>query len=355
MQNPTNSPSDQNKLQASPDAEAIDITFPPHPPQLLPHEPTYIEWHELTIWPGLLNLDNTFTNIGESHFEYPCDTPALANTVMPDTPALANTVMQEPAPSTHITEARPVATPTTPTKRIHGCTGKAQRFLKPEERPTWNCYRCNQCGFTDKRPGVVTNHIKYRADHDAWTVGASWVGDDNIKLARGFIAGEPIMVRLKRLEDNCEQRSILKREAEEKRALQRNNEITNYGPIGLDPDWELFHLGGGCRIQILVQARSVFGRGLPELRGVAEDILKEVIEPDAVLRWFMPQVAPGAQREVRIEVLERVRVNAWSDGLRQEGVSAAAVVGGEAVEHWEVGEYLGGLATVMDAELLGVV
>ncbi|KAF8419091.1 hypothetical protein EV426DRAFT_712600 [Tirmania nivea] len=46
---------------------------------------------------------------------------------------------------------------------------------------------------------------------------------------------------------------------------------------------------------------------------------------------------------------------AWSDGSRQEEVTAAAVVGGDAAEEWEEGGYLGPPATVMDAEKLGVV
>jgi len=85
-------------------------------------------------------------------------------------------------------------------------TGKTPQCIQPHERPTWNCFRCDQCGLTNKLPGPLTNHIKGRNDHDPWTVGASWVGDANVKAARGFISGEPIMVRLQRLERQCEQR-----------------------------------------------------------------------------------------------------------------------------------------------------
>ncbi|KAF8417959.1 hypothetical protein EV426DRAFT_710166 [Tirmania nivea] len=101
-------------------------------------------------------------------------------------------------------------------------------------------------------------------------------------------------------------------------------------------------------------AASVYGRALPELRVSAEKILREVVEPDAVLCWMSGN--GGARgREICTRELKAEEVTGWSDGSRQEEVAAAAVVGGEASEQWEEGVYLGSLATVMDAEMLGVV
>ncbi|KAF8416439.1 hypothetical protein EV426DRAFT_721797 [Tirmania nivea] len=100
-------------------------------------------------------------------------------------------------------------------------------------------------------------------------------------------------------------------------------------------------------------AALVYGRALPALRETAEGILEGVLEPDAVLHW-MSGGDETVGREVDIAELDAGEVTAWSDGSRQEGVAAVAAVGGEAGEEWE-GVYLGSLATVMDAEMLGVV
>ncbi|KAF8419539.1 hypothetical protein EV426DRAFT_709746 [Tirmania nivea] len=68
-----------------------------------------------------------------------------------------------------------------------------------QKRPTWNCYRCDECGYTSTRCGQVSLHIRNRPDHDPQRVSASWVGDHNVKLARGFISGEIYMTRLQRV------------------------------------------------------------------------------------------------------------------------------------------------------------
>ncbi|KAF8427074.1 hypothetical protein EV426DRAFT_686742 [Tirmania nivea] len=101
-------------------------------------------------------------------------------------------------------------------------------------------------------------------------------------------------------------------------------------------------------------AASVYRRALPELREIAEGILKEVVEPDAVLHW-MSGSGESMGREGCIAELNTEEVAAWSDGSRQEGVTAAAAVEGGAGGSWEDGVYLGSLAMVMDAEMLGVI
>ena len=220
MSNPGDTPSDPNQPQTPQYAEARNFTHFPCPELFelcndnLSLHPQYADWplHPEQIDnanPHLLQADDPSMPIDPTLLVTPGDTPAPADHIM-----------QEQVSPTHTTVAPPIAEPKP--KRVHGCTGKTPKFLKPEERPQWNCYRCDQCGFTDKKPGIVTNHIKYRDHHDAWTVGASWVGDDSVKLARGFISGEPIMVRLQRLERECEERKLVKRKREDERAEERN-------------------------------------------------------------------------------------------------------------------------------------
>jgi len=88
----------------------------------------------------------------------------------------------------------------------------------------------------------------------------------------------------------------------------------------------------------------VYGRHLPELREKAELSLREVIEEDAELRWIGGDILAG--RKVTIEELDEDVVEEWSDGSRIHGRVAAAVR--------ETGEYLGTMATVAEAEELGV-
>jgi len=86
-------------------------------------------------------------------------------------------------------------------------------------------------------------------------------------------------------------------------------------------------------------AASVYGRDLPELRAIAESILREWIEE---LRWMEGSL--GA-RMVRVEELDKDRVEEWTDGSRIEGRSAAATR--------TEAQYLGTMATIADAEVLG--
>jgi len=92
-------------------------------------------------------------------------------------------------------------------------------------------------------------------------------------------------------------------------------------------------------------AASVYGRHLPELREVAEPILREWVEEDTELRW-MEGVGRRGAREVRVMELEEERVEEWTDGSRMDGRTAAATRTKAA--------YLGTMATVADAEELGV-
>ena len=91
-------------------------------------------------------------------------------------------------------------------------------------------------------------------------------------------------------------------------------------------------------------AASVYGRHIPELRKVAEPILREWIEEDAELRWM--EGSKAEPREVIICELDEGRVEQWADGSRMDGRAAAATR--------TKAEYLGMMATVTDAEELGV-
>jgi len=91
-------------------------------------------------------------------------------------------------------------------------------------------------------------------------------------------------------------------------------------------------------------AASVYGRHVPELKEVAEPIIREWVEEDAQLRWM--NGTKGRGREIRVEELDIRRVEEWTDGSRMEGRAAAATR--------TKGEYLGTMATVADAEELGV-
>jgi len=89
-------------------------------------------------------------------------------------------------------------------------------------------------------------------------------------------------------------------------------------------------------------AASVYARHLPELRAIAEPILREWVE-DAELRWMS-----GCPRErtVGIEELEEDRVEEWTDRSGVDGRATGAA-------RTEV-QYLGSMATIADAEALGV-
>ena len=91
-------------------------------------------------------------------------------------------------------------------------------------------------------------------------------------------------------------------------------------------------------------AASVYARHVPELRIVAEPILRETVGEDTELRWMQGILQAEVNMEVR-ELAEQ-EVEEWSDGSRVEGKAAGATRGG--------GWYLGEWATVADAEEIGV-
>ena len=94
-------------------------------------------------------------------------------------------------------------------------------------------------------------------------------------------------------------------------------------------------------------AASVYARNEPELRPRAERILREELggEDDVILKWM--EGTEGGTRREREETgsLPGRRVG-YTDGSRMEGVAAAATA--------ESAIFLGTLATVMDAEVLGI-
>jgi len=92
-------------------------------------------------------------------------------------------------------------------------------------------------------------------------------------------------------------------------------------------------------------AASVYGRHIPELREIAEPILREWVEEDAELRW-MEGTKGGKERVVHVEKLDEGKVEEWTDGSRMDDRAAAATR--------EKATYLGMMATIADAETLGV-
>ena len=92
-------------------------------------------------------------------------------------------------------------------------------------------------------------------------------------------------------------------------------------------------------------AASVYGRHMPELRCIAEPILRDALGEEVTLRWMGKGTTRGGI-EVEIKELNEDEVEEWTDGSRVEGRAAGATR--------ERGQYLGEWATVADAEELGV-
>jgi len=92
-------------------------------------------------------------------------------------------------------------------------------------------------------------------------------------------------------------------------------------------------------------AASVYARYIPELRAIAEPILREVLEEDVEVRWMQ---GTESVRDIRVEARELAEheVEEWTDGSRIDGRAAGATR--------EKGWYLGEWATVADAEEIGV-
>jgi len=91
-------------------------------------------------------------------------------------------------------------------------------------------------------------------------------------------------------------------------------------------------------------AASVYARHMPELRKIAEPILREILEDDVELRWMGGAKPAGTGIEVK-ELAEE-EVEEWTDGSRIDGIAAGATR--------DEGAYLGEWATVADAEEAGV-
>jgi len=88
---------------------------------------------------------------------------------------------------------------------------------------------------------------------------------------------------------------------------------------------------------------SVYARYMPELREIAEPILRE-ITGETELRWMEGVKSEGCR--VQVEELSEEILEEWSDGSRIDGRAAGATRG--------QGLYLGEWATVTDAEETGV-
>ena len=108
-------------------------------------------------------------------------------------------------------------------------------------------------------------------------------------------------------------------------------------------------------IDVMVQnkrirwAASVYGRALPQLRTIAEPILRGAIDPEIQLRWMGGSSIP----ETLIEETEfcKEKDQSYSDGSRAEGANGDMVTAA-ATQTRDL--YLGRYATVMDAEEAGV-
>lgn len=100
-----------------------------------------------------------------------------------------------------------------------------------------------------------------------------------------------------------------------------------------------YHCQPQCFILGLELLGGVIHRSivLPELREVAEPIVRES------LRWME---GVRAERRVRVMELEIEEVEEWTDGSRVDGRAAAATR--------TEAQYLGVMATIVDAEALGM-
>ena len=99
-------------------------------------------------------------------------------------------------------------------------------------------------------------------------------------------------------------------------------------------------------------AASVYSREEPELRPMAERILKEELGDEVVFRFLAggggggPALKEGIMETGTYEEGVGQTTTGFTDGSRMEGHTAAATA--------ENGIWLGALATVMDAEMLGI-
>ncbi|KAF8427238.1 hypothetical protein BGX38DRAFT_1263780 [Terfezia claveryi] len=166
---------------------------------------------------GPSNIDTTEVQSTLDTTEEPSNIEAQS-----DTAAL----LQEPAPSTQVLP-RPIY---------------RERYGAPK-RPTWNCYHCDACGFTGTLCEDVTRHIRKaqrRPDHHPQSVSVTWVGDDNVTLARGFISGEILSTRFQRLARKDQERKALLARREQEREAHRaqllGEEVVQKEPETKDKD-----------------------------------------------------------------------------------------------------------------------
>jgi len=96
-------------------------------------------------------------------------------------------------------------------------------------------------------------------------------------------------------------------------------------------------------------AASVYGRHEPELRPIAERILREELGDEVILRFMTGDEGGSLLEPGKVELKEfnpgKGEVG-YTDGSRMEGMAAAATAEG--------GLWLGDLATVADAEMVGI-
>lgn len=94
-------------------------------------------------------------------------------------------------------------------------------------------------------------------------------------------------------------------------------------------------------------AASVYGRCLPILRDLAQDILNDTYDTHNIQWCWMDNPCPLVEREqVRVKEWRMEDTKEYSDGSRVENAAAGAMT--------RTAEYLGHHATVMDAEMLGI-
>ncbi|KAF8427240.1 hypothetical protein BGX38DRAFT_1147081 [Terfezia claveryi] len=239
MSHARDSASQPNDSRVPSDINASNFSYFNEFPELLEDYPELFglsdeDWN-MTIDQSILDTVEGPSNIDTTEVQSTLDTTEVQSTLdTTEEPSTLDTtevpsnieaqsdttaLLQEPAPSTQVLP-RP----------IYRSPYYANRACP--KRPTWNCYHCDACGFTGTECGDVTQHIRRLErwpNHDPQTVRVSWVGDDNVKLARGFISGEIFLTRLQRLARQEQERKAY-------RAQLRGEEVVQKEPETKDKD-----------------------------------------------------------------------------------------------------------------------
>ncbi|KAF8430577.1 hypothetical protein BGX38DRAFT_1297150 [Terfezia claveryi] len=197
-------------------------------PELLENYPELFglsaeDWN-ITIDQSILDIVEGPSNIDTTEVPSTLDTTEVPSTldateVPSNIEAQSGTtaLLQQPAPS--IRNLFPGITP----------------YADPR-RATWNVYRCDQCKYASKFCGDVTRHIRQRRpDHDPYSVSVTWVGDDDVKIARGFISGEIFMTRVQRLAREDQERKAGSKMAQEEREDKRAGTVKDW--VNYDPSY----------------------------------------------------------------------------------------------------------------------